>query len=293
MKSSRLPLLILAASAVAVALTVGCTSATRHRWLTTFFDGVPPEHPATNIFAVAHSTNAEEVVQVQQAIPPKPAEPVYFGHKPFTEDKCASCHESQFAQGLKKKTPGLCFDCHKDFLTTAKVKHQPVESGDCKSCHDPHQSYTNRKLLVKTGAALCWECHDNFLEKAKVKHTPAENGECLSCHTAHAGDNKKLVLKSGAKLCWECHDNFLEKAKFRHDVADDCAVCHAAHKSDEPKLLLKNVGKLCLDCHEESDLKKVKEHTANPAAACMKCHEPHVGADKFLLKKGARGEIAK
>ena len=185
----------------------------------------------------------------------------------------------------------LCFTCHTNFLSAQTVKHTPVESGDCQSCHAPHQS-PNKKLLLKTGKELCFDCHDDFLQKARVKHQPVENGECLSCHNAHASNNKKLVLKNTPAQCWDCHDNFIEKAKFVHDPVGDCNTCHNPHASDEPKLLVKNKEKLCSDCHEAAEINAVKSHAAGVGRSCLACHEAHVGQDKYLLTAAGRAAAA-
>ena len=289
MKFNRLFLWILMVTAGGVLLTTGCNSTTQRKWLTFFFDGVPPETSATNapVSSALTGTNAIVVVS-KRPVPPKPRELIM--HKPYAEDKCAQCHQSAFSQQLVAPIPKLCFSCHKDFLAGAKVKHQPVENGDCKSCHDPHQS-VNKNLLVKTGGKLCFDCHDDLqtqLAKAKSKHQPVENGECLSCHNAHATELKKLVAKKTPALCWDCHDNFLEKAKFKHDVVEDCASCHSPHQSGELKLLAKNISKLCFDCHEEKDIKAVKGHAGAETKSCMECHDPHVGTDAKLLKPAAK-----
>jgi predicted CXXCH cytochrome family protein len=294
MKNAKLLLPVALAAGCGVLLTAGCDSTTKRKWLTTFFDGVPPPHSATNatMTGVAATNTAAGSESGSKAVAVVAKEPFYYGHPPFVQQKCAECHESGLGMGMKKKTPDLCFDCHKDFLTTAKVKHQPVESGDCNSCHDPHQSDKNKQLLLKTGKDLCFDCHDNFLDKAKVKHQPAENGECLACHNPHATDRKKLVTKSSPTLCWDCHDNFLEKAKFKHDVVEDCTACHNPHQSAESKLLLKNPAKLCFECHEESDLKKVQAHAHTEDKSCLECHDPHISQEKNLLKPGKQSVSA-
>ena len=42
MNTSRLPLLLLAIGCGGLLITGGCNSASKRKWLTTFFDGVPP-----------------------------------------------------------------------------------------------------------------------------------------------------------------------------------------------------------------------------------------------------------
>src|ERR1043166_6891803 len=99
----------------------------------------------------------------------------------------------------------MCFECHEDVqkkIQVAKVKHTPVENGECSSCHAVHVSEI-KKLLTKRDGKLCYECHEDFQKQiaaAKVKHQPVENGECISCHDPHQSDNKKLLAKPIGKL---------------------------------------------------------------------------------------------
>jgi predicted CXXCH cytochrome family protein len=51
-------------------------------------------------------------------------------------------------------------------------------------------------------------------------------------------------------------------------------------------LLPKNILQLCGDCHDDKDLKAVKAHAGTEGQSCVKCHDPHVGNNQFLLKPG-------
>jgi len=52
---------------------------------------------------------------------------------------------------------------------------------------------------------------------------------------------------------------------------------------------LKKAGNaMCFDCHEDKDIKAVKAHLGALDKSCVVCHDPHVGADKNLLKPAAR-----
>jgi len=329
----RIWLLIVVGSFLGSLLVAGCASGNKRKWLSIFFDGVPAEGAATNRTARAPEAATNQIASITPrsayAKPAEWVEPVMFRHVPFKDEKCNDCHESKFSQRMKgsvkevcsachpkilppaptKHAPvesgeclschhphqstnkfllvrtgkAMCFECHDDFLEKAKVKHAPVESGECLSCHAPHHS-TNKFLLVRTGKAMCFECHDDFLEKAKVKHAPVESGECLSCHAPHHSTNKFLLVRSGKAMCFECHDDFLEKAKFQHTAVADCSSCHSAHKSEESALLIKSRAQLCLECHEVKDLAQSKGHAQIAKMACLQCHDPHVGQDKFLLK---------
>src|SRR5437879_2569594 len=108
MKRSRLPLLLLAIGYSGLLITGGCDSATKRKWLTTFFDGVPPEHPVTNAVAAAPADTNLLVISGPKPPIARQAEEKYYGHPPFSQEKCTSCHASQFGQGMKKPAPGLC-----------------------------------------------------------------------------------------------------------------------------------------------------------------------------------------
>jgi predicted CXXCH cytochrome family protein len=93
-----------------------------------------------------------------------------------------------------------------------------------------------------------------------------------------------LLIKTGKTLCWDCHDDFLTGAKFKHSSVDTCADCHTGHVSEQAGLLKKPPGPLCLDCHEQKDLDAVKGHQGMGSTPCLKCHDAHIGQEKYLLK---------
>jgi predicted CXXCH cytochrome family protein len=282
----RLALLALfAVGLAAVALTDGCSTGAKRQWLTYFFDGVPAETSGTNVVVVVTTvkdTNAAPATVTQ----PAPAAPVLPGsaHPPFIKQQCQECHQSGDGQGMRAPMPDLCFNCHKDFLAGNKVKHQPVENGECLSCHDPHQSENNKKLLIKTGKDLCLTCHDDPLANQKFKHEAVESGDCLDCHSPHATNFKGLLKKSVKDTCADCHDD-LTKKKFVHQpVGDgDCLECHSPHASKNKNLVKKTTPGLCWDCHDNFLEKAKFQHDV--VEDCTSCHNPHQSAvDKLLTK---------
>ncbi len=188
-KLTGLFVLGLVVAVIGGSLTTGDASTTGHKWLTFFFDGVPPEKP-TNSPVVVPIKKDHAAPSPAQRIP---AGPVMVVHPPFAAGKCTECHgDSGMSPQPKMPSLQLCFTCHKDFLAGTKVKHQPVEDGDCASCHDPHQS-PNKNLLLKKGNELCLTCHDDPLAAGKVKHEAVESGDCLDCHSPHATNFKGLL----------------------------------------------------------------------------------------------------
>lgn len=208
---------------------------TKHDWLCLFFDGVPggPETSATNQQqAVAAATTNAAAAQVAQ-----PKAVTRFLHAPYADNKCGSCHVMSFSQRIAKKTIDLCFACHTNFLATAKVKHAPVEQGECLACHNPHQA-DNKFLLVRKGKALCNECHDD-VTLGKFKHAPAAEGACLDCHRAHVSDGPALLKLQGAALCYDCHDQSEVAKQTAHSKlgTKTCTGCHDPHSTNLKGLL--------------------------------------------------------
>lgn len=278
---------IAAAVFIVLLLLVGCTTETKHKWLSRFFDGVPA-CSATN----APSAAVEEGVSVTNAtvsVAAQPAQPLipHSLHPPYHDGNCTECHESKFSQKMKGPMNTVCFSCHDDFLAKAKIKHQPADTGDCRSCHDPHESL-NKKLLLRTGKAMCLECHDDPLAQGKVRHQAVESGDCLDCHNPHASDVKGLLKKPLAPSCFECHDDFLKTARFKHAPAEngECSSCHAPHQSNFKALLTKSDPQICFDCHEQTDVTKVEAHKKADLTTCLGCHDPHASAVAKLLKPG-------
>jgi predicted CXXCH cytochrome family protein len=284
MKRGYLIVLALAVVLAGSLLTTGCRSSTRHSWLTFFFDGVPAE-TATNSQAMTSGTNAspeKTAVAITQPATLKPAPNVV--HPPFAQNKCGECHDrASISTDAKLPLLQLCFNCHKDFLTGQKVKHQPVENGECTSCHAPHQSpYKN--LLLQKGNALCLTCHDDPLANFKFKHEAVESGDCLDCHAAHATNFKGLLKKSVKETCEDCHADLIKKKDIHQPVGGgDCLACHVAHASNKKNLVKKNTPALCWDCHDNFLEKAKFQHDV--VEDCTSCHNPHQSAENFLLVK--------
>jgi predicted CXXCH cytochrome family protein len=279
------PSLWLVALAAAL-VVVGCSSPQqKQKWLTFFFDGVPTAGATTNQPVVQLDEDGRPLVFVQapQTNLAAFAAPAFTKHPPYDEKKCSECHVSKFSVEMKGSQKQVCFGCHKDFLTTAKVKHQPAENSECTACHEPHGGPLP-KMVTKAGKALCLECHDDPLANLKVLHTPVSEG-CHECHTPHASEHAKLLTKSTKALCFECHDDFLEKAKVKHTPAEsgECSSCHTPHASNNKFLLAKSGKSMCFECHDDFLEKAPFKHSA--VDECSECHNSHVSEHSGLLTR--------
>src|SRR5271169_3331387 len=97
-----------------VTLLAGCSAQTQHKWLTVFFDGVPPLGGATNAPALANAARPT-ITNAPVQSPTVPLRPKEIMHPPFAERNCTACHESQFSQNMRGKPGEACFNCHQEF----------------------------------------------------------------------------------------------------------------------------------------------------------------------------------
>jgi predicted CXXCH cytochrome family protein len=164
----------------------GCSPEKDYKTLSIFFDGVPEPRAAKG--GGTPGANGPGGGPAAVAIASH--------HKPFVEEKCASCHNSSqdiFSGGVI--SAAICLDCHKGTETQYAVMHGPVSAGACLWCHSPHES-DQPKLLRAKSSVVCTQCHESGLLSTKVaEHTKAES-ECLSCHAGHGGPKRFLLREA-------------------------------------------------------------------------------------------------
>ncbi len=171
---------IVAALCLLAALGAGCNTATGHRVLRLFFDGVP--EPKAAPAAVAAASGAQPA-----------AEPRRVGrveHEPYAAKECEACHDAKRTNSLVLPPEKLCFQCH-DFDLSRKYVHGPLAAGGCLLCHDPHTS-PYRHLLKSESDGFCLSCHDRR-DLSKVEGHESPRTDCTSCHEAHMSDKKYLL----------------------------------------------------------------------------------------------------
>ncbi len=193
-----------------------------------------------------------------------------YVHKPVKEN-CQKCHDphssSQKAQ-LRKVEAEMCIDCHKSLhaktiqaLSKPKFPHQPVQKGECSSCHGVH--FTDfEKLLKAPLKGICLTCHKGLGEKvnaSKFFHGPVVQNDCAACHETHGSPNPK-ILKSyfpaefyvsyrteNYAICFDCHNKDIAlhaKTSELTDFRNGDQNLHFAHVNKDKK------GRSCKACHE-------------------------------------------
>jgi predicted CXXCH cytochrome family protein len=162
-------------------LSLGCSAASRHEALTTFFDGVPP--PKTAPTADSASAQAAAGAAATRRV-------VYVEHGPYAAKLCDACHQSGASNALVVPKDELCTRCHVVDLDR-KYVHGPLASGGCLACHDPHSS-GNRFLLVSDSDSYCVRCHDPQAVQRIAGHAELKEN-CTDCHDAHGSDTQYLL----------------------------------------------------------------------------------------------------
>ena len=125
------------------------------------------------------------------------------------------------------------------------------------------------------------------VRKVYHNHPPYWENRCGVCHNPDGGG---LFRTAEEGLCQSCHPEIPGDAKYVHGpvVVNACLSCHHYHRSLHPKLLLNDVNAVCLDCHDVDDVAVGEHHTGVEEGACTDCHDPHIGDDRFFMKRGKR-----
>jgi len=178
----------------AVMLLTGCDPLTRHKVLSTIFDGVPTLPPPEDYCREAAEKKAQSLQANAQPGDgaPRPAENSI--HPPYAEKRCNDCHEAEktSVSGLIKPKYELCFMCHPDILKHSWA-HGPAAVGDCLACHLPHEA-NYPSLLIRERSTLCDRCHqEKRLAEAMHETVKAKGMVCVDCHDPHSGVSKYFL----------------------------------------------------------------------------------------------------
>lgn len=168
----------------------GCDATSRHKVLTTIFDGVPSQIPPEEVLEEYYANRRQAELDAAAGLVPADGETVgrhVSRHLPYTEKKCKDCHDFSSAVGLIRPPRELCFVCHRDFLDyiLEPYVHGPVAVGDCSACHLPHSS-ENTSLLELDRNKICDKCHHEERLAAAMHDKVMSHGmACVDCHDAH------------------------------------------------------------------------------------------------------------
>lgn len=171
-------------------IITACDQVTRHKVLTTVFDGVPELPPVEDM--CQDYVDEQPLAYDQGTGLPSSDEPQKkpgSSHPPYEEKNCGGCHQQGAGNALIKPARELCFVCHVDFIEGSFV-HGPVAVADCLACHLPHSS-SHESLLVNGRSEICSRCHKEERLAIGLHNSVSNRGiPCVECHGAHFGKNQ-------------------------------------------------------------------------------------------------------
>lgn len=170
-------------------LLCGCDPISRHKALSTIFDGVPSLPPPEQIcteFAEKKVAERENQMCGKGAEDAQKTVKRESEHPPYAEKNCNGCHNKTTESGFVSSKEDLCYVCHTGFIKGPFV-HGPVAVKDCLFCHEPHNA-PYPSLLKKEPSQMCAVCH---LEPRKTAAMHAkfdlQKIGCVECHNPHYG----------------------------------------------------------------------------------------------------------
>ena len=180
----------LTASLCCLGMLCGCDPVTRHKVLSTVFDGVPAPPNPDDICAGYLDAQKTTAAQGEGQGPAATGS----NHKPYTEKRCSDCHAQSKTEngGLIHPRQELCFVCH-DTIIAGTFVHGPVAVGDCLACHLPHSS-SNPFLLRQQPEKICQSCHREERLAATMHQKVSDRSmACGDCHDPHSGQARYFL----------------------------------------------------------------------------------------------------
>lgn len=197
-------------------------------------------------------------------------------HRPMVSG-CFTCHvvskelkhpQQKDSIRLKKDVPGLCYGCHPEGGFQNSHIHQPVLSGKCLSCHNPHHSDYDY-LSVNNVPELCFECHNKDRFTRKYEHTVSLKGCVRRCHNVHASAFPYLLNDAVLDICLTCHAS---QATGRHVLSLlPGGKVHPVRGVTDPSNPTREIS--CVSCHDPHSSKYIK--LALSRRLCNRCHKSY------------------
>lgn len=169
-------------------------------------------------------------------------------------DSCMPCH----SEGQPQSAAAIFFTGHASRNDPAA----PFSGLQCEACHGAGQDHIYAQQRGLDGLPT-----NTFGEHAK---TPVErqNQVCLNCH------------ETKGRIAWFGSRHQLENVR--------CASCHQIHRSRDRVFDPLEQQKVCFECHPKrrADTLKASSHPLRLGnMSCSDCHDPHNGANAFLLQQ--------
>jgi predicted CXXCH cytochrome family protein len=186
---------------------------------------------------------------------------------------------------LRKQSPDICKECHKDKFDIANSKHDllktapneknilnetPQESGLCGTCHQVHNA------------------QEQFLwgRETKMAEDQPNQKLCLDCHNDEGMANKKVIKDYSHLVDIALSDKdsemktslplFDRKGKFSQNGLIKCATCHDPHRWDPTNPLTESQA----DTDGDATNSFLRLETSPSPELCKNCHEKEAHVEK-------------
>ena len=138
-------------------------------------------------------------------------------------------------------------------------------------------------------------------------HGPKASGECFFCHDTSSSQSFRNLRKGGMprlgeikpgrlvadlkEICIQCHTSKSSYIQYAQNLwlhgpvsSGNCTSCHDYHQTRFRYMLFTdNSRDLCTRCHKDGFMLQTESH--NNKKQCISCHNPHIGANRLLLRK--------
>ncbi len=140
-----------------------------------------------------------------------------FAHAPAVNWLCTSCHNGKTGSDNAKyagkskyiaaqPVNSVCFKCHKDNYkkwNSYRYRHEPLDSGHCNKCHNPHSSPYSM-FVRKPVDQICLGCHkDKHIKSKRALKSgcagTSKEKKCIKCHTPHASSKAFFIREADDK----------------------------------------------------------------------------------------------
>lgn len=191
---------------------------------------------------------------------------------------CENCHQAaseneKTTVSLVATGGGLCAMCHK--AAKDPVVHGPYQSGQCLTCHDPHQSEFKAQTRAETNS-LCLACH------APRRTTDSE--VTLFASQAISAKEFDAIAKIGLDPTqrfghpWATHPVAGRDDPLRKGEKISCLSCHQPHASAQPTLVRAAADPktdICDSCHQALEHQKDEMAQADTQQKSKPIEKPH------------------
>lgn len=227
-----------------------------------------------------------------------------FLHAPVAVDACEVCHvhddpaRHTFRLIERHGDEPICSFCHIGKSTFGRGDgwaglhvHEPVATGNCLACHNPHGSNMRNLVNADTVSSLCSGCHDGKVGQAHM-HPPVGEKECLSCHQPHSGPHRNLLHEPGRDLCLSCHADVLpartETQSHLPGLRTPGSGLHVGGRMAiwASALLARHVQPVRNDPQTPAVGSTIVHEPL--LGACSECHNPHGSPYPGMLQKDVR-----